>query len=121
MLSAVRLKFSFLPSATKLWQGNVFTGVCDSIHWGNGGLCQGDAPWPESPQTETPLTETPWTERPPTQRPPAQRPPAQRPPGQKPPAQRPHWTETPLDRDPTGLGRDPWAETPRERPLDRDS
>ena len=25
---------SLLPAATKLWQGNVFTGVCDSVHTG---------------------------------------------------------------------------------------
>ena len=27
----------FLPAATKLGQGNVFTGVCDSVHGGGGG------------------------------------------------------------------------------------
>ena len=26
--------FEYLPAATKLGQGNVFTGVCDSVHWG---------------------------------------------------------------------------------------
>ena len=53
---------AFLPPATKLWKGNVFTPVCDSVHrgslcpgglcpgvpvWGSlclGGLCQGDRP-----------------------------------------------------------------------------
>ena len=25
---------SLLPPATKLGQGNIFTGVCDSVHWG---------------------------------------------------------------------------------------
>ena len=27
-------KGPFLLPATKLWQGNVFTPVCDSVHWG---------------------------------------------------------------------------------------
>ena len=34
---------SFLPPATKLWQGYVFKGVCDSVHRGGGmhgrGMC----------------------------------------------------------------------------------
>ena len=30
-------KTSSLPAATKLGQGNVFTGVCDSVH--RGGVC----------------------------------------------------------------------------------
>ena len=32
------LVLAFLPAATKLGQGNVFTGVCDSVHRG-GGVC----------------------------------------------------------------------------------
>ena len=31
------LEASFLPAATKLGQGNVFTGICDSVHLGGGG------------------------------------------------------------------------------------
>ena len=45
------LKSEWLPPATKLLQGNVFTRVCDSVHrWGRGS--------PRDPQTETPWTET---------------------------------------------------------------
>ena len=33
------LNASFLPAATKLGQGNVFTGVCDSVHGGGEGVC----------------------------------------------------------------------------------
>ena len=35
-----RVNCDFLPAATKLGQGNVFTGVCDSVH-GGGGLVPG--------------------------------------------------------------------------------
>ena len=35
----------FLPAATKLGQGNVFTGVCDSVHGGD----QADTPRDERP------------------------------------------------------------------------
>ena len=63
----------------KLWQGNVFTRVCHSVHRG------GDPP------TETPRTETP----PQTDPPPLDT---------DPPGHRPPWTETSLDRDhPTGV------------------
>ena len=37
-----RLRFTLLPPATKLQEGNVFTPVCDSVHKGvsaQGGLC----------------------------------------------------------------------------------
>ena len=33
---------NFYRPQTKLWKGNVFTLVCDSVH--SGGLCQGDPP-----------------------------------------------------------------------------
>ena len=33
----------YLPPATKLRQGNVFTSVCDSVH--GGGLCMGVSVW----------------------------------------------------------------------------
>ena len=47
-----------------LLRGNVFTRVCDSVHRGEGGLCQGDtlSRDRDPPQTETlrpPRTETP--------------------------------------------------------------
>ena len=38
----------YLPAATKLGQGNVFTGVCDSVS--RGGLCL-SASWDTPPQT----------------------------------------------------------------------
>ena len=38
--SSMPAKGNFLPPATKLWQGNVFTPVCDFVHAG-GGLCPG--------------------------------------------------------------------------------
>ena len=43
---AVRIPL-FLPPATKLWEGNMFTPVCDSVHTGvsvqEGDLCLGKA------------------------------------------------------------------------------
>ena len=53
---------AFLPAATKLGQGNVFTGICDSVH-GGWGWCssvhtgipppRGDTP-PADPPEQTP-------------------------------------------------------------------
>ena len=43
----------FLPPATKLGQGYVFTGVCDSVHWG-GGSASVNAGIPPTPQKQTP-------------------------------------------------------------------
>ena len=40
---------SLLPAATKLGQGNVFTGVCDSVH--GGGVCL-SACWDTHPSWE---------------------------------------------------------------------
>ena len=106
-----------------LRQGNVFTGVCDSVHRGEG-VSVRETPWTETPlpvqrppfpRTETPLwidppdrDPLPQTENPlpetdppsPGQRPPSgQRPPPDRdPPRQRLPRQRP---PAPLDRDPT--------------------
>ena len=34
----------FLPAATKLGQGNVFTDVCDSVHKGGAGTPPGNTP-----------------------------------------------------------------------------
>ena len=102
---------SYLPPATKLWQGNVFTGVCDSVHRGEGGLCQGDPPGQRPPSDRDPRTETPPGQRPtPGQRPPNRDPPLDRdPPKHRPHRQRPPWKETLPDRDP--LERD----HPRQR------
>ena len=40
-------KITLLQPATKLLQGNVFTGICDSVH--RGALCQGDCPLDRDP------------------------------------------------------------------------
>ena len=40
------LPFKYLPAATKLGQGNVFTGICDSVH--RGGVCL-SACWDATP------------------------------------------------------------------------
>ena len=73
-----------LPPATKLWQGNVFTPVCHSVHregcvclWSWGGVCR--------------LLGRHSLGRPP---------PGQTPPGRHPPGQTPSWAEP------------PWADTP---------
>ena len=42
----------FLPAATKLRQGYVFTGVCDSVHRGERGLYQGDPPGQRPPDRD---------------------------------------------------------------------
>ena len=50
-----------LPAATKLGQGNVFTGICDSVHRG-GCLPQEQTPLPpgaDTPQSRHPLEQTP--------------------------------------------------------------
>ena len=51
-------KIAFLPAATKLGQGNVFTGVCDSVHMG--GVCL-SACWDVTPppRSRHPLEQTP--------------------------------------------------------------
>ena len=66
---SIWVNWSFLPAATKLGQGNVFTGICDSVHRGGGGLSASvhagiphplgaDTPWE---QTHTPQEQTlPW-------------------------------------------------------------
>ena len=51
---------TLLPPATKLWQGNVFTPVCQSFClqggvclWSRGGVCH-THPWADTPQEDTP-------------------------------------------------------------------
>ena len=92
-----------LPAATKLGQGNVFTGVCDSVH---GGVCI-SACWDTTPQEQTP----PWEQT----RPPRSRHP---PPGPDPP--RPG-TTPPSGPDPPRSGHPPPASrrqhTVNERPV----
>ena len=62
----------FLPAATKLGQGNVFTGVCDSV---NGGGCasvgyhppRGRPPKENPPKKQTPTRQSPLRRIPPPQ------------------------------------------------------
>ena len=80
---------SYLPAATKLGQGNVFTGVCDSVHRGGGCLPEcmlGYPPGADSPRPDTP-------------------------PGADPPSRHPHWEQTaPWTRHPP-RSRPPWEQT----------
>ena len=79
-----------LSLATKLGQGYVFTGVCDSVH--RGGVCLSacwdthtpgaDTPGADTPQEQTP----PWSRHPQEQTPPGQTHPQSRhPPERTPP------------------------------------
>ena len=69
---------SYLPAATKLGQGNVFTGVCDSVHRGGLPQCMlgyhPPSPGSRPPRTRhtTPLSPGP---DPPTRHPPGPDPP----------------------------------------------
>ena len=82
----------FLPPATKLGQGYIFTGVCDSVHRG------GEVPGQVSPLcADTPPRQTPpWPDTPP---------------GQTPPGTKytplPGLSTTPLARHPLGLSTPP--------------
>ena len=73
---------SLLRAATKLGQGNVFTGNCDSVH--GGGVCLRypplgrHTPWADTPPGQTPPRQTPPHPR---QTPPADTPPGRHPPG----------------------------------------
>ena len=97
-----------LQAATKLGQGNVFTGVCDSVH--RGGVCL-SACWDTTPLEQTPpqeqtppradtspeQTHTPWEQAPPEQKSPL---PKQTPPQSRhPPAP---WEQTPSPPPPPG-------------------
>ena len=80
-----------LPAATKLGQGNVFTGVCDSVHMG--GLQQGEPPSRETPrQGEPPGKETPRQGEPPWQ-------------GDPPGRETPRQGESPRQGDPPAYGQ----------------
>ena len=79
----------FLPAATKLGQGNVFTGVCDSVH--RGGVCL-SACWDTPPP---PGADTPSQEQTPLG---ADTPQEQTPLG----AETPPGTDTPLEQTPSG-------------------
>ena len=52
--------YYLLPASTKLGQGNVFTGGCDSVHRG---VCL-SACWDTSPQEQTSQEQTPWNRHP---------------------------------------------------------
>ena len=96
----------FLLAATKLGQGNVFTGVCDSVHWG---VClsappgqvhpprQVHPPWAGTPGQVHPLAGiTPRQVHPPDRYPPRQ----VQPPGQVHPPRQVH---PPAGTHPTGM------------------
>ena len=108
----------FLPAATKLGQGNVFTGVCDSVHGGEGGLCLSaswDTPPPRSrhpqqtpPREQTsPWEQTPWSRSPGSRHPKEQTPPQE----QTPPS--PLGAEPPREQTPPGADP-PGSRPPRE-------
>ena len=105
----------FLPPATKLGQGYVFTGVCDSVHGGgvsasvHAGIhpSGADTPWEQTPREQTPPRSrhpTPRADTPlPEQTPPWTRhPPEQTPPG----------PDTPRSRHPLYQTPSPGADTP---------
>ena len=72
----------FYRPQTKLWEGNIFTPVCDSVHRGLD-LLDRDLPGQRHPMTETPGQRplSPWTETPhPWTETPRQRPPDRDPP-----------------------------------------
>ena len=47
----------FLPTATKLGQGNTFTGVCDSVHRGVClSACWDTTPWDQAPPPQDQAT-----------------------------------------------------------------
>ena len=62
----------YIPTATKLGQGNVFTGICDSVDRGGGsasvhaGIPPPPPPGPDTPPDQTP----PRPDTPPDQTPP---------------------------------------------------
>ena len=83
------MKFRLLlPSATKLRQGNIFTGVCQSFCSQEGGVSQhalGRGMYPSMH----------WVRHPPGQIPPGQTHPGQTPPAPTPPRTEPPWADTP--------------------------
>ena len=91
----LRVQILSLPSATKLWQSNVFTPVCHSVHRGvSASLHAGIHPTSQTLGRGVCLTvcwDTP-PGRPPGQTPHGQTPP----PGTHPPGQTSHQADTPL-------------------------
>ena len=95
-----------LPAATKSGQGNVFTGVCDSVHRGGGCLPQCMLGYCRPPEQRPPPGPDPlWEQTPPR----ADIPPEWRPPGaDTPPEQTPPRDQTPPEQTPPlPLGQDP--------------
>ena len=91
-LNSFQTSQALLPAATKFGQGNVFTGVCDSVHRGVGGFlpqCMLGYPPDQTPLelTPPPRADTPEDQTPPKTRPPlgADPPWYQTPPGPEPP------------------------------------
>ena len=101
----------FLPAATKLGQGNIFTPVCDSVNGGGvPGLVRGGA-WSgpggylaDTPPDQTPpRPDTPWTRQTPDQTPPRpDNPRTRHPPDQTPPPDQTHPTP--------GTRHSPWEQ-----------
>ena len=105
----------YLPAATKLGQGNVFTGVCDSVN--GGGVCL-SACWdttPTAPRTRPPRADTTLPgadppgadplhgpDTPQTRHPPEQTPPR---PDTPPPGRDPTWTRPPPGKQTPGYGQ----------------
>ena len=100
-----------LPAATKLGQGNVFTGVCDSVH--RRGSASVHAGMPDPPWEQTPLlgAEPPLGADPPRSRHPLPRP---GPPG---PGTHPPRPGTPPDQAPPSLPGSRRQHTVNERPV----
>ena len=89
----------FLPAATKLGQGNVFTGVCDCVHRGVGCLPQCMLGCQNPPREQTP--HPPWEQTPPgADTPPDQAPQTRHPPrpGIPPTRHTIFWTRCPPDQ-----------------------
>ena len=103
-------KLEFLPAATKLGQGNIFTSVCLSTVGGEGCLPQCMLGYP--PRSRPPGADPPWEQTPPEQTPPDQAPPREQtpptrhtPPGSDPPQAR--HTPSPPNQPPPGADPPP--------------
>ena len=93
-----------LPPATKLGQGYIFTGVCDSVkrEGGSASVHAGIPPPPpaDPPWEQTPPSRPPWEQTPPRTR---------HPPGADTPQQTPPGADTPQDQAPPGSRHPPGA------------
>ena len=99
----------YLPAATKLGQGNVFTGVCDSVHRG---VCLSACWDTTSPDQAPPGPDTPQTRHQPPG--PGTPQPDTTPLDQKPPRPGTPQPGTPPDQTPPGPGTPPGPDTPQE-------